>query len=239
MNRVATGILYLIPSSMGEGAPLALPAYALAQIKHLRYFVTEQAKTARHFIKTLGLDHRLQDMHWEELNRHTPPQQIMTFLAPLLAGEDLGLLSEAGCPGVADPGAELVSLAQQKGIRVVPLVGPSSILLGLMGSGLNGQCFAFQGYLPIKSPERRKALQHYEQVSRKQGQTQIFIETPYRNAALWEDMLQSLAPDTRVCLALDLLLPSQDIRTKTVADWKKDIAPDLHKRLCVFLFLAD
>ena len=194
-----TGTLYLIPVPLGPTAPEAsLPANVLATVHPLKHFVVEQAKTARAFLKAAGTATALQELLLEELDR---------LLAPLRAGHDVGLLSEAGCPAVADPGANLVALAQSEKIRVVPLIGPSSILLALMASGLNGQRFAFQGYLPAKEIERNKALRELEAESRKRQQTQIFIETPYRNRAMFDAILQSCQPATRVTVATDLSQP--------------------------------
>lgn len=233
------GKLYLIPSGMGDQAELGLPAYALAPLQTIQHYVAENPKTARHFLKTLQLPIPLQQMQFSELSKHTAAQDLPQLLQPALEGHDLGLLSEAGCPGVADPGADLVRLAHQKGIEVRPLVGPSAILLALMASGMNGQCFAFQGYLPIDKVQRRKQLQFHEQLSAKQNQTQIFIETPYRNQAFFEDALESLKPQTLLGLAVDLLCPNQYIKTQSIQAWKKDPQKvDLHKRPCVFTIYA-
>ena len=177
-------------------------------------------------------------MQLEELNEHTRPDALDRLLAPLRAGHDLGLLSEAGCPAVADPGADLVALAQSEGIRVVPLIGPSSLLLALMASGLNGQRFAFQGYLPAKEAERAKTLRELEAESRKRGQTQIFIETPYRNQQLFASILQTCQPGTRFAVATDLSLPGESVRTRTVGQWKKETPPEIERRPTVFLLLA-
>ena len=177
-------------------------------------------------------------MQLEELNEHTRPDALNRLLAPLRAGHDLGLLSEAGCPAVADPGADLVALAQSESIRVVPLIGPSSLLLALMASGLNGQRFAFQGYLPAKEAERAKTLRELEAESRKRGQTQIFIETPYRNQQLFASILQTCQPGTRFAVATDLSLPGESVRTRTVGQWKKETPPEIERRPTVFLLLA-
>lgn len=234
-----TGTLYLIPVPLGPGEPAdSLPPPVLAHLRPLRHFVVEQAKTARAFLKAAGTDLPLQELQLNELNEHTKSDALAPLLAPLLAGEDVGLLSEAGCPAVADPGAALVALAQQHGIRVVPLIGPSSLLLALMASGLNGQRFAFQGYLPAKEGDRVRRLKELESESRKFSQTQIFIETPYRNPALFGSLLQVLNPNTRLTLATDLTLPSESVRTLSIARWKKETPPDLGRRPTVFLFLA-
>jgi 16S rRNA (cytidine1402-2'-O)-methyltransferase len=173
-----------------------------------------------------------------ELNEHTRPAELDRLLLPLRAGHDVGLLSEAGCPAVADPGADLVALAQRENIRVVPLIGPSSLLLALMASGLNGQRFAFQGYLPAKDGERTKMLRDLEAESRKRQQTQLFIETPYRNRAMFDAILQACQGNTRLCVATDLSLPGESVRTRTIAEWKKQTPPDVERRPTVFLLLA-
>ena len=180
----------------------------------------------------------LQQLELTELNEHTRKDELEPLLAPLLAGHDTGLISEAGCPAVADPGADLVALAQARGIRVTPLVGPSSLLLALMGSGLNGQCFAFHGYLPAKDSDRQKALRDLETESRKRRQTQIFIETPYRNQAMFDALLKSCQPNTRLTIATDLTGAGESIRTRTIAAWKKETPPDFERRPTVFLFLV-
>ena len=233
------GILYLIPVPLGPTAPQeSLPANVLATVHPLTHFVVEQAKTARAFLKAAGTDTPLQELQLEELNEHTKTAELDRLLAPLRAGHDVGLLSEAGCPAVADPGANLVALAQQENIRVVPLIGPSSLLLALMASGLNGQRFAFQGYLPAKELERTKALRDLESESRKRQQTQLFIETPYRNQVLFSRIVQTCQPATRLTVATDLTLHSESVLTRTIAQWKKQTPPDIERRPTVFLLLA-
>lgn len=233
------GTLYLIPVPLGPSAPQdSLHASVLTTLRPLTHFIVEQAKTARAFLKAAGTDQPLQALQLQELNEHTKPHQLDQLLAPLRAGHDVGLLSEAGCPAVADPGADLVALAQQENIRVVPLIGPSSLLLALMASGLNGQRFAFQGYLPAKEVDRSKALRELESESRKRKQTQLFIETPYRNRAMFDAILQACQPSTRLCIATDLTLPGESIRTRSVAHWKKQTPPDIERRPTVFLLLA-
>ncbi len=233
------GTLYLIPVPLGPTAPQdSLPANVLATVRPLTYFVVEQAKTARAFLKAAGTDTPLQELQLEELNEHTKADALDRLLAPLRSGHDVGLLSEAGCPAVADPGANLVALAQQENIRVVPLIGPSSLLLALMASGLNGQRFAFLGYLPAKEAERTKALRDLESDSRKHKQTQLFIETPYRNKAMLEGILQACSPTTRLTVATDLTLPSESVVTLTIAQWKKKTPPEIERRPTVFLLLA-
>ncbi|NHC07593.1 SAM-dependent methyltransferase [Azonexus fungiphilus] len=234
-----TGTLYLIPVPLGPNAPQnSLHPGVLATLRPLRHFVVEQAKTARAFLKAAGTDLPLQELELEELNEHTRAEALARLLEPLRAGHDVGLLSEAGCPAVADPGADLVALAQREGIRVVPLIGPSSLLLALMASGLNGQRFAFQGYLPAKDTERSKALRDLEAESRKRRQTQLFIETPYRNRAMFDAILQHCQPGTRLCVATDLTLPGEMVRTQTISQWKKQTPPEIERRPTVFLLLA-
>lgn len=236
---MSAGTLYLIPVPLGHVAPeTSLPALVLEQTRRLTHFVVENAKSARAFLKAVGTEHALQTLQLAELNEHTRNEALAGLLAPLLAGHDLGLLSEAGCPAVADPGANLVALAQSEGIRVVPLIGPSSLLLALMASGLNGQRFAFQGYLPAKEADRSKSLRELEAESRKRGQTQIFIETPYRNRQLFDSILQHCQPGSRLCVATDLSLPSEAVRTLPIGRWKKETPPDFERRPTVFLLLA-
>jgi 16S rRNA (cytidine1402-2'-O)-methyltransferase len=236
---MATGTLYLIPVPLGPSAPQeSLHPGVLATLHPLRHFVVEQAKSARAFLKAAGTVLPLQELRLEELNEHTRADALSRLLEPLRAGHDVGLLSEAGCPAVADPGADLVALAQQENIRVVPLIGPSSLLLALMASGLNGQRFSFQGYLPAKDVDRSKALRELEAESRKRRQTQLFIETPYRNRAMFDAILQHCQGPTRLCVATDLTLPGEFIRTLSIAQWKKQTPPDIERRPTVFLLLA-
>jgi 16S rRNA (cytidine1402-2'-O)-methyltransferase len=247
-----TGTLYLIPNTLGptEAAPGALthliPEQVQALTARLDYFVAENAKTARAFLKLIAIDHPLsrplQEIEIAELNVNTPPQALAALLAPLLAGRDAGLVSEAGVPAVADPGADLVRLAHQHGVVVKPLVGPSSLLLAVMASGLNGQSFAFNGYLPTDAALRAKRIRELETRSRSEKQTQLFIETPYRNGAMLEALVAHAQPGTLVCVATDLSLPTEAIRTLSVAAWKAQLgsgkAPELHKKPTVFLLLA-
>lgn len=236
---MTTGTLYLIPVPLGATPPEAvLPAPVLERIRPLTHFVVENAKSARRFLKAVASEHALQTLNLRELNVHTPRTELSALLAPLKEGHDVGLLSEAGCPAVADPGADLVALAHQSGIRVMPLVGPSSLLLALMASGLNGQRFAFIGYLPTKDAERQKALHELEAESRKFRQTQLFIETPYRNQPLLEAILRTCQASTRLTLATNLSLPDESVLTRTVAEWKKATPPDIDRRPTVFLLLA-
>jgi 16S rRNA (cytidine1402-2'-O)-methyltransferase len=237
-----SGVLYLIPNTLGDGDATALaqvlPEPVRAQASALAYYIGENAKTTRAFLKKVGTERPIQEIEVRELNVNTKAAEIDNLLAPILAGTDAGLVSEAGCPAVADPGALLVRRAHQRGVKVVPLVGPSSILLALMASGMNGQSFAFNGYLPVDAGERAKRLRELEQLSRKANQTQIFIETPYRNRAMLDTLVASCAPSTLISVAVDLTLPGETIVTRTAADWKKQTTPDLHKRPAIFLLLA-
>ena len=233
------GTLYLIPVPLGPTAPQeSLPENVLTTIRPLTHFVVEQSKTARAFLKAAGTEKPLQELLLEELNEHTRSEELDRLLAPLRTGHDVGLLSEAGCPAVADPGANLVALAQKENIRVVPLIGPSSLLLALMASGLNGQRFAFQGYLPAKEAERSKALRELESESRKRQQTQLFIETPYRNRTMFDAILQACQPATRLTVATDLTLQGESVLTRTIQQWKKETPPEIERRPTVFLLLA-
>jgi 16S rRNA (cytidine1402-2'-O)-methyltransferase len=233
------GTLYLIPCTLGDTpAEQVLPQHTIHIARNLSYFVVEQAKTARQFLSALKPVQPIQSLHMENLNEHTTQNELVGLLAPLLAGNDVGIISEAGCPGIADPGAELVALAHRKGIRVIPLVGPSSILLALMASGLNGQCFAFHGYLPIEEVERKKAIATLETESAKRNQTQLFIETPYRNEKLLGALLATCRPQTCLCIAADITLSDEQIVTRSIAQWKAQIVPQLNKRPSMFLLLA-
>ena len=229
------GKLYLIPTPLGENAVHTIPPYVIEKLHELDFFIAERAKTARAFIKTTQPKKAFADLTFFELNKRTVPEEITTFLKPAENGNDMGLLSEAGCPGVADPGAEIVKMAHEKGIEVIPFVGPSSILLALMASGMNGQGFSFQGYLSAKKPELAKDLTRLEQLSRRHRQTQIFIETPYRNMGMLEEAFKVLSAETRLCVAADISLKTEFILTKKIKDWKKAKLPNLHKRPAIFL----
>jgi 16S rRNA (cytidine1402-2'-O)-methyltransferase len=241
------GTLYLIPNSLGPGAlDEVLPASVRQTTAQLDYFIAENAKTARAFLKLVSTTHTLekplQEIEIRELNINTAASELPSLLAPLLAGRNAGLVSEAGVPAVADPGADLVRLAHQKNIQVKPLVGPSSILLALMASGLNGQSFAFQGYLPTDSGQRSNRLRQLEQRSRQEKQTQIFIETPYRNEAMLEAIANHCTSSTLLTVATDLTLETESVRTQPVQIWKNEITagrfPDFKKKPTVFLLLA-
>lgn len=239
----ARGALYLLPVALGEATPWPqfMPAQVQAIASGLRHFVVETARAARAHLKQIDYPHPLRETDIRELpadGARAGHAALDTLLAPALSGMDIGLMSDAGCPAVADPGALLVARAHALGIRVVPLVGPSSILLGLMGSGLNGQSFAFHGYLPVSEPERDAALRTLEDESRKLGRTQIFIETPYRNERMFEALLRQLKPQTRLCLACGLNTASETLLTLSVRDWHRTDRPVLAKRPALFLMLA-
>lgn len=246
------GTLYLIPNTLGSTDPVPgalshiIPEHVQAITARLDYFVAENAKTARGFLKLIAIGHPLaqplQAIDIAELNVNTPAAALAGLLEPLLAGRDCGLVSEAGVPAVADPGADLVRLAHQHGITVKPLVGPSSLLLAVMASGLNGQSFAFNGYLPTDAAQRSKRIKELEARSRAEQQTQLLIETPYRNAAMLEALVVTCQSGTLICVATDLSLPTESIRTLTGGSWKAALAasqgPDFHKKPTVFLLLA-
>jgi 16S rRNA (cytidine1402-2'-O)-methyltransferase len=233
-----TGNVYLIPSTLGDMAPLeVLPISIKQTIERLDHYIVENEKTARHFIKKVSPRKSQPSLKLSVLNKFTEPQEIPTFLNPCLEGFDVGILSEAGCPGIADPGAAVVKIAHEKNIQVIPLVGPSSILLALMASGMNGQNFAFNGYLPIDSTDRKKYIKNLERKSKDDNQSQIFIETPYRNNKMLEELIKFLAPSTRICVAADITLPTEYIKTKTAINWKNENV-DLHKRPAIFIIYA-
>ena len=234
-----TGKLYLIPTGLGDNAPLeVLPISVKKIIEHIDTYIVENEKAARKFIKTISSGKSQASLNLFSLNKFTDPLEIPSFLEECLAGNSIGLLSDAGCPGVADPGAEVVKIAHQKHIQVIPLVGPSSILLAMMSSGMNGQNFAFNGYLPIDKADRKSKLKQLEKRSYKEQQSQLFIETPYRNNSILEDLSTVLHPETRVCVACDLTLPSEYIKTQTAKDWKFS-KMDFHKRPALFIIQKD
>ncbi|MBT8264377.1 MAG: SAM-dependent methyltransferase [Muriicola sp.] len=232
------GKLFLIPTTLGNNEPLeVLPISVKQAIEEIDYYIVENEKTARHFIKKINPRKSQPSLHIEPLNKFTEPEIIPSYLDPCIQGHNVGVLSEAGSPGVADPGADVVRIAHEKNIEVVPMVGPSSILLALMASGLNGQQFAFNGYLPIDSSERKSAIKALERVSKEKDQTQIFIETPYRNDKLFQDLLKNLSANTLLCIAADITLASEYIKTKPIHAWKNTTI-DLHKRPAIFLLHA-
>ena len=229
------GTLYLVPSTLGAGgAASGLAQATLTRLSALTTFIVENPRTARQLLKAAGYPRALQEVEFHTLDEHTGEAQLAGLLAPLLEGRDCGLMSEAGCPAVADPGAALVALAHAHGVRVVPLVGPSAIVLALMASGLNGQRFAFHGYLPVDRQERRKKLVELERDALKEDRTQIFIEAPYRNSSLLQAILESCRDDTLLCLATDLTWRGESVHTQAIAAWRKN-PPDLNRRPTVFL----
>jgi 16S rRNA (cytidine1402-2'-O)-methyltransferase len=234
-----SGRLFLIPAPLGAGLQARSYLACLPpEVRALKHFVVENARSARRVLGQAGLVSALQSLQLRELNEHTPPDDIEALLAPLIEGNDIGLLSEAGCPAIADPGAVLIQRAHARGIRVVPLVGPSSILLALMASGLEGQRFAFCGYLPPRSPEREAAIRALEQRARAGRETQIFIETPYRNDRLLEALLATCSADTLLCIATDLTLATEQVTSLTVAQWRDREIPALDGRPTTFLLLG-
>jgi 16S rRNA (cytidine1402-2'-O)-methyltransferase len=229
------GTLYLIPTTLGDTAETAdvIPVKINTIINQIDEYIVENEKSARHYLKKIGIKKPLQEIMLHPLNQHTAPQEISGYLKSIAEGKNIGIISEAGCPGVADPGAEVVAIAHARNIKVVPLVGPSSILLSLMASGFNGQSFTFHGYLPKERAERIKKLKELEKAAQKE-QTQLFIETPYRNMHLLEDILGSCDGTTKLCIACDITLPTEFIKTKRMSEWKKQL-PDINKKPTIFL----
>lgn len=227
--------LFLIPTSLGDSSfDRILPAYNAEVVNSLQYFIVEDVRSARRFLKKVNQAIDIDTLHFFVLNQHTSPEEISAFLKPMAAGYDMGVVSEAGCPAIADPGADVVALAQLANYKVVPLVGPSSLLLALMGSGFNGQSFAFSGYLPINPAERSKALKKLESRIYSEDQSQLFIETPYRNMKMLQQILSDCQPNTKLCIAADITLETEFIHTKTIKAWKSQI-PDLNKKPCIFI----
>lgn len=235
---MSTAKLYLIPSPMGESEPKKVfPEYNWEVIKDIKYFVVENVRTARRFLKLMDKNIVIDDLHFEVLDKRTKYDEYSNFLNPINKGFSVGVISEAGCPGVADPGAEITLFAHQNNIDVVPLIGPSSILIAQMASGLNGQSFAFNGYLPIKGDLPAKELRKLEARSQKENQSQLFIEAPYRNMQLLDIMLKTLLPSTNLCIAAGLTTEQEYIKTKTIKQWKGKL-PSIHKVPTIFIFLA-
>lgn len=227
--------LYLLPVTLGD-TPIekVLPSYNKEIIRGISHFIVEDVRSARRFLKKTDHEIDIDSLTFYTLNKHTTPEEISGYLKPLLAGASMGVISEAGCPAVADPGADVVAIAQRKNLKVVPLVGPSSIILSVMGSGFNGQSFAFHGYLPIESGDRAKKIKSLEQRAYAEDQTQLFIETPYRNHKMIEDILQNCKPQTRLCIAANITCEGEFIKTRTIKEWKGHI-PELSKIPCIFL----
>ncbi len=227
--------LYLLPNVLSENDwQNVLPAQIFHLVTQTRYYIVENVRTARRFLKQVNKEINIDQLTFFELNKYTDQNELPAFLKPLEQGENVAVISEAGCPGIADPGAEIVKIAHQKGYKVVPLVGPSSIVLALMASGLNGQNFAFSGYLPVRANERTRAISNLEKLAINNRQTQIFIETPYRNNQLITDLLKTCSPTTLLCIAANLTGENEFIATKTISQWKGNV-PDLHKQPAIFL----
>lgn len=228
--------LYLIPVLLGDTTvESVLPPYNKSVILGIRHFIVEDVRSARRFLKKVDHDIDIDQLTFYELNKHTQSEDIAGYLKPLSAGESMGVISEAGCPAVADPGADVVAIAQKKGLKVVPLVGPSSIILSVMASGFNGQSFAFHGYLPIEAGERAKRLKLLENRIYNENQTQLFIETPYRNGKMIEDIIHNCRPQTKLCIAAGITCADEYIHTKSLKEWKGEKIPDLSKTPCIFL----
>lgn len=234
-NKKENGRLFLIPNTLGDTElNKILPTYNNSIISSLKFFIVEDIRTTRRFLKKVNAKIDIDQINFFVLNEHTDLYEISSFLEPLMKGFDMGIISEAGCPAIADPGADIIALAQKQDIKVIPLIGPSSILLSLMASGFNGQSFAFLGYLPVKQEERINALKKIENRIYSENQTQIFIETPYRNMKMLEDILSICKTTTKLCIAFNLTLDTECIKTKTISEWKSQ-KPDLNKKPCIFL----
>lgn len=239
MPSTVPGTLYLLPNTLGDNTLTeVLPELTLARLRSLRYVIAENPKSARQLLKRAGTTTPLQEICIERLDEHTPASALPALLAPIATGNDGGLVSDAGCPAIADPGAPLIALAHAQGIRVVPLVGPSSIMLALMASGLGGQHFAFHGYLPVDEAQLIAKLRELEKESRRLGQTQIFIETPYRNERMLGILLRALKETTRMCVAANLSLPGETVISRAIGDWRRSAAPALKDQPAVFLLVA-
>ena len=227
--------LYLIPTTLGNTPTnKVLPKHNTDIINNLSVFIVENLRSARRFLKKCNPDIDINSLTFYELNKHTLTKDIPSFLNPMKSGESIGVISEAGCPAIADPGSDVVAIAQKNNHKVVPLVGPSSILMSLMASGFNGQSFTFLGYLPIALSEKTKSIKHMERKVYAKNQTQIFIETPYRNIKTFQDIITTCQVSTKLCIAYDLTLPTENIKTKSIKEWKKE-TPDIHKKPCIFL----
>ena len=228
--------LYLLPVTLGDTAiDKVLPAYNAGIIREIKHFIVEDVRTARRFLKKVDREIDIDTLSFYPLNKHTSPEDISGYLNPLAEGHSMGVISEAGCPAVADPGADVVAIAQRRNLKVVPLVGPSSIILSVMASGFNGQSFAFHGYLPIEPNERSKRLKELEGRIYSEHQTQLFIETPYRNHKMLDDILKACRPQTKLCIAANITCEGEYIKTRTVKEWKGTALPDLSKIPCIFL----
>ena len=230
--------LYLIPCTLGDTpTDRVLPSYNAEVIAQIRHFIVEEIRTARRFLRRVDRGFPIDDSVFYEMGKHADEGRFTSYLQPIAEGKPVGVISEAGCPAVADPGADIVAIAQRRGIRVVPLVGPNSMIMAVMASGLNGQSFAFNGYLPIDEAERSKRLKALELRAQRERQTQLFIETPYRNRKMFDTLLRTLSPKTRLSIAAGITTPEEWIRTHTIAEWKKQALPELSKVPAIFLIL--
>ncbi len=234
LREKISGILYLIPCSLSEEAPEVIPEYVKVQVRQLDFFIAENSRTARRFLRSIGYKKKFDKVQMIEMDKHSPENISEIFLTHLLSGKDAGLISEAGLPALADPGNNYVRLAHRNNVTVRPLTGPSSVILALIASGMNGQRFCFHGYIPVKKEERVKKIQEMERVAVKENETQIFIEAPYRNQSLLQDILSVCHPQTPLCIAADITASSEFIKTKTIAEWKRNV-PDINKKPAVFL----
>ena len=233
-----TGTLYLIPTTIGSDTwESVIPPMVISKTRSLKHFIVEDIRTTRRYLSKIGVETPIEQLNFQLLNEHTQQVEVEQLIQPLLHGQDVGLLSESGLPAIADPGSFVVALANRMGIKVVPLTGPSSIFLTLMASGLNGQNFAFVGYIPVKSDERRHRIKQLELRSRQEKQTQIFIEAPYRNLHVFEDILKECNSETRLTIGMELTTPNEYIATKKIWEWKNSTLPDINKKNCVFCFL--
>lgn len=230
--------LYLIPCTLGD-TPIeqVLPAYNTEVVRQIRHFIVEEVRTARRFLRRVDREFPIDDCTFYEMGKRADEHNFASYLEPIKQGMPVGVISEAGCPAVADPGADVVAIAQRRRIRVIPLVGPNSMIMAIMASGLNGQSFAFNGYLPIDDAERLQRLKQLEQRALREKQTQLFIETPYRNRKMFDTMVRSLSPNTRMCIAAGITTQDEWIRTHTIAEWRKETLPDLSKVPAIFLIL--
>lgn len=232
---LVAGKVYLIPTTLGDRAPLEVLPISIKRImENIDHYIVEHEKSARRFIKKISPNKHQPDLHIKILNKYTGPEEIPGYLDPCMHGDDIGILSEVGCPGIADPGSEVVRVAHEKRIQVIPLVGPSSILMAMMSSGMNGQNFAFNGYLPIDKAERKSMIKKLEHTSRETGQSQIFMETPYRNDQLLKELIKTLKSNTKLCVACDITLPTEFIKTKIAHEWS-ELNIDLNKRPTIFI----
>ncbi|MDR2291923.1 MAG: SAM-dependent methyltransferase [Prevotellaceae bacterium] len=229
------GKVYIIPATVGDSSIDVIPQKTIETMRKIRYFIVEDVRMARRYLSKIKMPVKIDELFFSELNEHTKPNEIPELLGPVFQGNDIGIISDAGVPCVADPGAALIDYAHKKNIQIVPLIGPSSILLALMAAGMNGQNFAFAGYLPVKELQRCQRIQFLEKRSKHENQTQIFIETPYRNLQLFKSFISICNPSTQLCIAANITLADEFIKTMTVEGWKKSELPDINKKPCIFI----